>query len=64
MTTEKLFPPYASPTEKEPDRFPAGLRALAERIEAKAGTGFCVPGSAVRIYAEAMRALARERGQN
>lgn len=50
----------SQPAEPEPDHSPAGLRALAERIKGKADTGFCVPGSAVGIYAEAMRALARE----
>lgn len=48
---------------KEPDRSPSGLRALAQRIEERKDTGFCVPGSAAGVYAEAMRALAREREQ-
>jgi hypothetical protein len=43
-----------------PDRSAERLLATAKRIEAREGTGFCVPGSAVQIYAEAFRALARE----
>ncbi|MGU3363042.1 hypothetical protein ACLBWX_22225 [Methylobacterium sp. M6A4_1b] len=50
----------SQPAEPELDGSPAGLRALAERIEDKASTGFCVPGLAVGIYAEAMRAFAGE----
>jgi hypothetical protein len=46
--------------DRLPDRSVEGLLATAKRIEAREGTGFCVPGSAVEIYAEAFRALARE----
>ncbi|MGU3363146.1 hypothetical protein ACLBWX_22885 [Methylobacterium sp. M6A4_1b] len=53
----------SQPAGPKPDRSPTGMRALAEGIEAKADTGFCMPGSAVGIYAAAMRALAREREQ-
>jgi hypothetical protein len=43
-----------------PDRSPAGLRATADRIDQRKDSGFFVPGSAAGVYAEAMRALARE----
>ena len=49
--------------EKEPDRSPAGLRATADRIDQRKDSGFFVPGSAAGVYAEAMRALAREWGE-
>ncbi|WP_146056371.1 hypothetical protein [Methylobacterium sp. V23] len=62
---DKALPPSQHPplTEK-PDRSPAGLRATADRIDERKDAGFFVPGSAAGIYAEAMRALAREREQN
>ena len=43
-----------------PDRSPAGMRATADRIEERSSQGFYVPPSAVVLYVEALRALARE----
>ena len=64
MSKGKAFPPpWRQPTEPEPDRSPAGLRATADRIDQRKDSGFFVPGSAAAVYAEAMRALAREREQ-
>jgi predicted phage gp36 major capsid-like protein len=45
----------------EPDRSPAGLRATAARTDGRKAGGFFVPRSTAGVYAEAMRALARER---
>lgn len=61
MTKVKAGPPPPPPVEKDPDRSPEGLRATADRIDQRKDSGFFVPGSAAGVYAEAMRALARER---
>ena len=53
--------PPVETTPECPDRSPEGLRATADRIEGREGGGFIVPGSGVKIYAEALRALASER---
>ncbi|WP_264045467.1 hypothetical protein [Methylobacterium flocculans] len=48
------------PADDAPDRSPAGMRATADRIEERSSQGFYVPPSAAVLYAEALRALARE----
>lgn len=63
MSKDKAVAPAVPLTEKEPNRSPAGLRATADRIDQRKDSGFFVPGSAAGIYAEALRALAREREQ-
>ncbi|WP_232629180.1 hypothetical protein [Methylobacterium sp. Leaf118] len=41
----------------------ADIEELARRIAARRDTGIAIPGSQVDLYAEAMRALARERAE-